>query len=255
MIILIINRGWCALALGCALIASQATAAKFDQTHALFTSVLTNSVKDARVNYAALKARPQDLNRYLVQIAAVSKAEFRHWNEPQQIAFLSNAYNAYTLKLIIDHYPLKSIKDIGGWFSGPWDQAVVKLYGETITLNTLEHEILRVDYAEPRLHFVLVCAALGCPPLRNEAYVEARLEAQLVDQAKQFLATPEKNRVETAQRTVFLSPIFKWYGGDFEKKSGSVLAALKPYWPGEPAAGYANFKIRHTDYDWSLNKQ
>ena len=76
-----------------------------------------------------------------------------------------------------------------------------------------------------------------------------------MDQAKQFLATREKNRVETAERTVFLSPIFKWYGGDFEKKSGSVLAALKPYWPGKPAAGYEDFKIRYTDYDWSLNEQ
>ena len=250
-----INRGLCALALGCAIIASQATAAEFDQTHALFTGVLTNFVKDARVNYGALKAHPQDLNRYLDQIATVSKAEFKKWSEPQQIAFLSNAYNAYTLRLIIDHYPLKSIKDIGSFLKGPWDQPVVILFGETITLNTLEHKILRVDYAEPRLHFVLVCAAKGCPPLRGEAYVGARLEEQLVDQAKQFLAETAKNRVEAAERTVYLSPIFKWYGGDFEKKSGSVLAALKPYWPGKPVAGYEDFKIRYTDYDWSLNVQ
>ncbi|MBI4323707.1 MAG: DUF547 domain-containing protein [Chloroflexi bacterium] len=250
-----INRGFCALALGCAIIASQATAAEFDQTHALFTGVLTNFVKDTRVNYAALKAHPQDLNRYLDQIAAVSKAEFKKWNEPQQIAFLSNAYNAHTLRLIIDHYPLKSIKDIGSFLKGPWDQPVVKLFGETINLNTVEHKILRVDYAEPRLHFVLVCAAKGCPPLRSEAYVGARLEEQLVDQAKQYLAETAKNRVEAAEHTVFLSPIFKWYGSDFEKKSGSVLAALKPYWSGKSVAGYEEFTIRYTEYDWSLNEQ
>lgn len=251
-----INRGLCAFALGCVIIASQATAAEFDQTHTLFTGVLTNFVKDTRVNYAALKAHPQDLNRYLDQVAAVSKAEFKKWSEPQQIAFLSNAYNAYTLRLIIDHYPLKSIKDIGSVFSGPWDQPIVKLFGETITLNTLEHKILRVDYAEPRLHFVLVCAAKGCPPLRSEAYVGARLEEQLVDQAKTFLAETSKNRIAVSERVVYLSPIFKWYGSDFEKKSGSVLTALKPYWPGKSGTlTHDDFKVRYTDYDWSLNAQ
>ena len=247
-------RWQCILMLGSVSIASQATTAEFGQTHALFTSVLTNYVKDARVDYAALKAQPQDLTRYLDQVAAVSKAEFKKWSEPEQIAFLANAYNAYTLRLIIDHYPLKSIKDIGSFFQGPWDQPVVKLFGETITLNTLEHKILRVDYAEPRLHFALVCAAKGCPPLRNEAYVGVRLNEQLNDQGKQFLAETAKNRVEAAEHTVYLSPIFKCYAGDFEKKSGSVLAALKPYWPAKPVAGYEEFEIRYTGYDWSLNE-
>ncbi len=251
-----INRGLCALALGCVIIASQVAAAEFDQTHALFTGVLTNHVKDARVNYAALKAHPQDLNHYLAQVAVVSKADFKKWSEPQQIAFLSNAYNAYTLRLIIDHYPLKSIKDIGSIFSGPWDQPVVKLFGETITLNTLEHKILRVDYTEPRLHFVLVCAAKGCPPLRSEAYVGARLEEQLVDQAKAFLGESTKNRIAASERVVYLSPIFKWYGSDFEKKSGSVLTALKPYWPCKSGTlTHDDFKVRYIDYDWSLNAQ
>ena len=248
-------RWQCILMLGSVSIASQATTAEFGQTHALFTSVLTNYVKDARVDFAALKAHPQDLTRYLDQVAAVSKAEFKKWSEPEQIAFLANAYNAYTLRLIIDHYPLKSIKDIGSFFQGPWDQPVVRLFGETITLNTLEHKILRVDYAEPRLHFALVCAAKGCPPLRNEAYVGVRLNEQLNDQGKQFLAETAKNRVEAAEHTVYLSPIFKCYAGDFEKKSGSVLAALKPYWPAKPVAGYEEFEIRYTGYDWSLNEQ
>jgi hypothetical protein len=247
-------RDWRALVLGCALVASRAAAAEFDQTHALFTGVLTNYVKAARVDYASLKAHPQDLNRYLNQVAAVSRADFKQWSEPQQIAFLINAYNAYTLRLILEHYPLNSIKDIGHIWSGPWDQPVVQLFGETLTLNTLEHKILRVDYAEPRIHFALVCAAKGCPPLRSEAYVGTRLDQQLNDQARQFLANPNKNRVDASEQTVYLSPIFKWYGGDFEKKSGSVLAALKPYWPSKPVAGYEHFQIRYTDYDWSLNE-
>jgi len=243
-----------AVALSCAALASPVTAADFDQSHSLLDRVLKQYVKNARVDYAALQAQPQDLNRYLDQVATVGKTEFKQWSGPQQIAFLSNAYNASTLRLIIENYPLKSIKDIGGWFSGPWDQPVVKLFGETITLNTLEHKVLRVDYAEPRIHFALVCAAIGCPPLRGEAFVGTRLEEQLVDQAKQFLSESTKNRVDAANRTVYLSPIFKWYGGDFEKKSGSVLAALKPYWPGK-AVTPDGFKISYTDYDWSLNEQ
>ncbi len=243
-----------AVALSCATLASRAAAADFDQSHTIFDGVLKQYVKNARVDYAALNAHPQDLNRYLDQVAPVSKSDFKKWSEPQQIAFLSNAYNAYTLRLIIDHYPLKSIKDIGNFISGPWDQPVVKLFGETINLKTVEHKILRVEFAEPRLHFALVCAAKGCPPLRSEAYVGTLLEEQLVDQAKLFLAEATKNRVAATERTVYISPIFKWYGGDFQKKSGSVLAALKPYWPGKATAP-DDFKIRYTAYDWSLNEQ
>jgi len=231
-------------------------AGSFDHSHAAFDGVLKQYVKDAHVDYAGIKAHPGELNRYLDQVAAVPRTEFQKWSEPQQIAFLTNAYNAYTIWLIVEHYPLKSIRDIGNVVSGPWDQPIVQLFGEMTDLNTLEHKVLRVNYAEPRLHFALVCAAKGCPPLRGEAYVAERFEAQLVDQAKQFLAASEKNRVDAAARTVFLSPIFKWYGGDFEKKSGSLLAALKPYWP-EQAAAVAtdDFKISYTDYDWSLNEQ
>jgi hypothetical protein len=229
--------------------------ADFDQSHALFDGVLKQFVRNARVDYAALKAHPQDLNRYLEHLASVAKADFQQWNEGQQMAFLINTYNAYTLRLILDHYPLKSIKDIGTAFSGPWAQPVVRLFGESLTLDTVEHKMLRKDYREPRIHFALVCAAKGCPPLRNEVYVTARLDEQLDDQARKFLANPEKNRVETSEHVVYLSPIFKWYTADFEKKSGSVLAALKPYWPGNPPADLASggFRIRYTDYNWSLN--
>jgi Protein of unknown function, DUF547 len=251
-----IARTLAALPFSGILLVAQVVAADFDQTHALFTTVLEQHVRDARVDYAALKAKPTDLTRYLDQIAAVSRADFARWSEPARIAFLTNAYNAYTLRLIIDHHPVKSIKDIGSLLKGPWDQPSVQLFGETTTLNTLEHKILRVDYAEPRLHFALICAAKGCPPLRREAYVAERLDEQLSDQAREFLATTAKNRIEIGERTVYLSPIFKWYGGDFEKQSGSVLKALEPYWPAGAGAGAAgDFKIRYTDYDWSLNEQ
>jgi hypothetical protein len=122
-------------------------------------------------------------------------------------------------------------------------------------LNAVEHKILRKDYIEPRIHFALVCAARGCPPLRSEAYAGARLDEQLTAQAKVFLAESAKNRIAASERTVYLSPLFKWYGSDFGNNSRAVLAALKPHWPDHPPAGYEQFRIRYTDYDWSLNEQ
>lgn len=246
--------------MGGVLLASRTNAADFDQTHALFNQVLKTYVKNARVDYVALKAHPQELTRYLDQVATVTRPEFKQWSEPQQIAFLLNAYNAYTLQLIIDHYPINSIKDIGHFWSGPWDQPIVKLFGETTTLGTVENKMLRADYTEPRVHFAMVCASIGCPPLRSEAYVAGRLDEQLSDQASQFLADKTKNRVDVANRTIYLSPIFKWFAGDFEKKSGSVLGFLKLYWPEKERAeleklGPDNFEISYTDYNWSLNKQ
>jgi len=238
----------------CLLGALSASSAQFDQTHARWTEVLSLHVRDGLVNYAALSARPEGLDQYLDQLASVKQVDFQAWSEPERIAFLCNAYNAYTLRLILGHYPLTSIKSIGGLFRGPWDQPVVNLFGETRTLGFLEHKVLREDYNEPRVHFALVCAAKGCPPLRNEAYQGARLEEQLVDQARRFLAQTDKNRVDASAGVVYLSPIFKWYRGDFERKNGSVLKGLEPYWP-EGIHISASFKIRFSNYDWSLNEQ
>lgn len=228
-------------------------AASFDHRHPLYERVLQARVKDALVDYGGLKNDRADLDQYLAEVAAVSRSAFDLWTEDQQLAFLLNVYNAYTLRLITDHYPLASIKDIGGLFSGPWDKPVVSLFGRQRTLDELEHKLIRPQYPDPRIHFALVCAAMGCPPLREEAYVAGRLDEQLGDQARRFLSNPRKNRVDVSGGTVHLSPIFKWYKKDFEKPSGGVLAAVKPYWPEKPPAGYERFRIRYTDYDWSLN--
>ena len=242
------------LLLGCGLTSLRAWSAPFDTMHAPWNAVLQQHVRKARVDYAALRAKPEMLDQYLAAVSQVTRAEFKAWSERDQIAFLCNAYNAYTLRLILDHHPVKSIKDIGSVLKGPWDQPVVRLFGETRTLNDLEHRMLRVDYAEPRIHFALVCAAKGCPPLRSEAFVGTRLNEQLDDQARAFVAESTKNRVDPDKRTVYLSPIFKWYSADFEVGDGSVLGHLKPYWRDEwRALPLEKFKIRYTDYDWSLN--
>jgi hypothetical protein len=235
-------------------------AAGFDQSHTVFDGVLKQYVTNGRVEYVALKSHPEKLNRYLGEVAKVSEFDFTQWGQSQQLAFVINAYNAYTLKLILDHYPIASIKDIGHFWSGPWDQPVVQLFGKRITLNALEHGILRKNYSEPRIHFALVCAAKGCPPLRREAYVASRMNEQLDDQARRFLADDSKNHVDVAHHMVFLSPIFKWYAEDFARNSGSVLEYIQPYWPkgGRDILGkmgYKHLQIRYTVYNWSLNEQ
>ena len=233
-----------------------APAADFDHSHALLDKVLKAHVKDALVNYPALKASPKDLNAYLDQLAAVTEADFQKWPEQQQLAFLMNLYNAATLRLIIDNYPIASIKKIGGLLSGPWKQEVVRLFGQTTTLEHLEHQILRKKYTEPRVHFAIVCAAKGCPPLRAEAFVADKLDAQLDEQGRIFLGTKEKNRVEAGTRTLYLSPIFKWFSEDFEKKSGTVVKFVTPFFTADDQKTLrADWKISYTDYDWSLNVQ
>jgi len=242
------------LLLGCCLTPSRTWATAFDREHGLLDAVLKRHVRNARVDYAALRSQPEGLKQYLTAVRQVSRAEFKAWSEADQIAFLCNAYNAHTLRLILDHYPVKSIQDIGSILKGPWDQPVVQLFGDTRTLNDLEHRMLRVDYAEPLIHFALVCAAKGCPPLRAEAFVGSRLGEQLADQARAFLAETAKNRIDPERRTVYLSPIFKWYGTDFEAKGSSVLSRLQPYWREEwRALSLKGFKLRYTKYDWSLN--
>jgi hypothetical protein len=227
----------------------------FDHSHDRFNVVLNEFLKDGLVDYAALRADPATLDSYLGQLSAVTRRAFGGWNQKQQIAFLLNAYNACTLKLIIDHYPVKSIKEIGWLFKGPWDQEVVHLFGDTLTLDAVEHEMLRQDYTEPRVHFALVCAALGCPPLRPEAYTADKLDAQLDDQGRKFMAMASKNRVDVRHHVVYLSPIFRWFRGDFEKESGSVLNFITPYLPENVRAELKQrrFRIKYTDYDWSLN--
>lgn len=237
-------------------LAAASPAADFDHTHALLDRSLKAHVTNALVNYPALKAAPQQLDAYLAACAAVTEATYEKWPEPQRLAFLINLYNAATLRLILDHYPVKSIKKIGGFFSGPWDQPVVRLFGKSTTLGAVEHELLRVQFDEPRLHFAIVCAARGCAPLRSEAYVADRIEQQFDEQGKAFLSNTAKNSVDVKTRTLYLSPIFKWFAEDFERGHGSVAKFIAPYFPAavrnELVRG--DFRVKYTDYDWSLNE-
>ena len=216
----------------------------------LYENVLGSYVEEGLVDYAGLMSDPEDLNKYLKQTSSVSKEAFNGWPTSEQLAFLINLYNAQTLDLIIEHYPVKSIKDIAKKSGGPWELPVVNLFGDKITLNALEHELIRKDYPEPRVHFALVCAAMGCPILINKPYNTSTLNDQLEDQTKLFLMDKEKNSIDTKKKTLMLSPIFDWFKKDFIAKSGSVIEFVNPYFDNQ---ANKKFKIKYTHYDWSLN--
>jgi hypothetical protein len=227
----------------------------FDQSHAALDSILKARVAQGLVDYKGLKAERAPLDEYLAEAGEVPMADFQQWTREEQLAFLINAYNGATLQLIIDGYPLDSIKSLGSLVKSPWSKDTVLLFGKKISLDTLEHKIIRKNYKEPRIHFALVCAAMGCPPLRGEAYTGARLEEQLDAQTKEFLTTPEKNRVDSEKKTLWLSPIFKWYGEDFETTSKSLAAFVAPYVGAAEGTNLEDYSIEYTDYDWSLNEQ
>jgi len=231
----------------------------FDLSHKAFDTLLKTYVRNGRVDYAALKADSRKLALYLQSLSSVSLQEFESLSEKDQIAFLINAYNAFTLDLILRHYPVKSIGDIGGPIrmvnlarGTPWKKYTFDLLGEKRNLDWIEHGKLRKDYNEPRIHFAINCASIGCPHLRSEAYTGSQLESQLRSATLDFLRDREKNYYDPKSNTLYLSKIFEWFEEDFIRNSGSILEFLKKQdpnfgnWKGNP-------KIRYTDYDWNLN--
>lgn len=224
-----------------------------DPRHAAWTAIVARRVEAGRVDYAGLQREDgAALDAYLATLSGVCAADYERWTRAGKIAFWINAYNAFTVRLVLDHHPIASIRDIGWVPLAAFRRKFIPmegLKGGTISLDDIEHRTLRSAFREPRIHFALVCAARGCPPLRAEAYRGADLERQLDEQARAFLADPTKNRVEG--ETLHLSPIFQWFRGDFEAAGGSLAAFVAPYL-GTRAPG-AWTRIEFLDYDWRLN--
>ncbi len=222
---------------------------------ALVAAVVHMEGHQSRVDYPRLVADPVLLDRIVGRIEGVRDEEFRRWRRDRQLAFLINAYNALTLKLVRDHYPVDSIKSIGGLFRSPWKLEFFRLFGQPAHLDYIEHERLRKLHREPRIHFVLVCAARGCPPLADRPYLPERLEVQLEEATRRFLTDPERNRFVPERNRLELSPLFRWYREDFEAAAGSVAAFVAPYLAAEAAERrrIAAATVRYLDYDWSLN--
>lgn len=231
------------------------TGVAFNHSHSAYTKVLAAHVENGLVSYKTLREHRKPLDRYLARLEAVSRDEFDGWTKPQRMAFLINAYNAYTLQLIIDHYPLKSIKDIGSWIRGPWKQPVVHLWGESSTLNDIEHGILRKTYEDPRVHFALVCASRSCPVLRPEAYRPDNLDAQLDDAGREFLADRTRNTFNPTEHMANISAIFKWFRSDFGANESEILTFLSKFAPQDSAKSLTKsaWTVSYLPYDWSLN--
>ena len=226
---------------------------QWDQWLKKFTHV-SGSV--TRVDYKSAKADPELLDGYLKAIDAVTKAQYEAMTPMERLAFLINAYNAFTVKWILSHYPVTSIKDTVGFFGSPWKEKFFKLFGEDQSLDGIEHGTIRAQFKEPRIHFAVVCASKGCPALKNEAYVAPRLNDQLESSAKAFLADATRNHYEDKEGKLYLSKIFDWYGGDFKAAVGSVQAFVLPRMAtadAVPEAKYKDVAVSFLKYDWSLN--
>ncbi|MEX1315857.1 MAG: DUF547 domain-containing protein [Synechococcaceae cyanobacterium] len=218
------------------------------------------------VDYAALQREPAQLDSYLQSLADLPPARFSSWSEAEQIALLINAYNALTLRSIIDHDPIRpSIKAI----PGVWKLRRHPVMGLRLTLDEIEHQILRRQYNEPRIHAALVCAAISCPPLRREAYTGPELERQLEDQTNRWLASGVGLRIDPAAGEVAISQIFQWFAEDWPRADPdaapvpgheSESAVLHFIARHRPAAERqlllgGDYRLTHLPYNWDLNRR
>lgn len=242
--------------------------ADFDHNYSTWNALLQKHVKwmpdnkQSRVDYAGFQKDRETLKQVLSQWSTVSQTEFNAFNKNQQMAFLINAYNGFTIELILTKYPkIKSIKEIGGVFSSPWKQEFFTLLGKKHHLDWIEHEQLRPRYNDPRVHAAVNCASIGCPALRNEAFTANQLNAQLNDGMRRFVADPSRNRVKNGELQI--SPIFKWFAEDFEKghqgfkEVKDVFAKWAKEMSDSPEIidriASKSLPIVYSDYDWSLN--
>ena len=261
------------------LAAGVATAQDFDHSHAAWTALLKKHVvlvdggKGSQVRYAGFQQDRAALKSYLDSLSKVPQKDFDGWSKARRMAFLINAYNAYTVEKILTRYPdIRSIWDFGKVFGNPFKDRFFTLLGQPSTLDQIEHETLRKPgaYDEPRVHFAVNCASVGCPMLREEAYVAGRLDAQLEEQARRFLSDRSRNRYSAGSGRLEVSKIFDWFKEDwtsgyrgFENKAAPVRSREQYF------AGYAalltdapehrrlieNQKagLHFLDYDWRLN--
>lgn len=244
-----------------------------------YAAVLSRFVDDrGMVDYRGLITERELLDSFVDTLASLSPSVYDDWSESDKIAFLINAYNGLTLLAVIDHYPIEPSGVSGLVFPdnsirqipGVWDEITFTIMGEPWTLDRIEHDTLRVDFDEPRIHLALVCAAMGCPPLRNEPYAGDRLDSQLDDQSNIFLSNSQKFTIDREKEVVSLSSIFKWFGEDFipsygtddlftdhNKEDRAVLNYIVTHLGDADRSFLENksYRIEYLPYDWTLNEQ
>jgi hypothetical protein len=246
--------------------------ASFDHSHAAWTALLKKHVKvidggkASQMRYAGMAGERAALKAYLATLSDISQATFDGFSKPQQMAFLINAYNAFTVELILTRYPkLASIKDLGSFVQSPWKKKDVPLLGALVSLDHIEHDTLRAKgrYDDPRVHFAVNCASIGCPALREEAFVAERLEAQLDEQAQRFMADRSRNRYSAERDRVEVSKIFDWFAEDFRSGYKGITSlnqflgryanALTDVPAEREKLKAGGVTVAYLDYDWKLN--
>ena len=218
--------------------------------HGIYATLLEKYVKQGRVDYRGFKTDEAKLDQYL---KVLEKTDSKSLSRNERFAFYTNAYNAWTIKLILSGYPgVKSIKDLGSIFKSPWEKKICRIDGDIISLDNIEHKILRPRFKDPRVHFAINCAALSCPPLISEPYRGNTLDRQLDDAARAFINNPQRNYLK--DNTLYVSKIFKWFAKDFNHDViGFFLKYAKQDVKKELKAKRDKIKIKYLNYDWSLN--
>ena len=218
--------------------------------HSLFNELLKIYVKNGVVSYEGFKNEEAKLDQYLI-VLEKTKVEQLPGNE--QFAFYINAYNAWTIKLILSEYPgIESIWDLGNIIRTPWKKKICRLNGKVVSLDHIENEILRPTFKDPRVHFAINCASKGCPPLRPEAYNGKKLDQQLDEAARIFINDPKYNRLEG--KKLYVSKIFKWFDDDFNNDiAGFIMTYAEGSLKLNLEGNRENIKVRYLDYDWDLN--
>lgn len=266
------RRNWCAL-VTCAAVTPVGWAQGFDHRHAAWSQLLSQQVvllrdgQASQVRYSGFAAQREDMRHYLATLSAVTRDEFDAFTQAQQMAFLINAYNAFTVELVLTRYPgLTSIKELGSLLTSPWKSRWIKLRGNTVSLDDIEHGWLRKRgvYDDPRIHFAVNCASIGCPMLREEAYVHDRLEQQLDQQTHRFMSDKTRNRWHAQLGRLELSRIFEWYAEDFRLghrgiDSLHLFLSQHAHLLTNQEADRARIRspqvvIHYLDYDWRLNQ-
>jgi hypothetical protein len=218
--------------------------------HSIFGDLLKSHSKNGLVDYQGFKSDEKALARYL---GVLEKVDPESLSRSEQMAFYINAYNAWTIKLILTKYPgVKTIKDLGTLFQSPWEKKFVKINGKDVSLDHIEHDILRPQFKDPRIHFAVNCASKSCPPLLGEPFTGTQLQRQLDGVTKSFINDPKSTFIKGDK--LYVSRIFKWFGEDF---GNDILGFVRSYAQGALAQNIGNgdkkLKIRYLDYDWSLN--
>jgi hypothetical protein len=246
--------------------------AAFDQQHAAWTAILKQHVvlidggKASALRYGTIARERGALQSYLATLASVPESEFGSWSRNAQLAFLINAYNAHMIALVLTRYPdMRSVWDFGKLLDNPFRKRFFRLLGREMSLDRIEHETIRAKgrYDDPRIHMAVNCASVGCPMLREEAYVGERLDAQLDEQVARFLSDRSRNRYNAADGVLEVSELFKWYREDFERGYRGIVsreqflaayaAQLADSPGGQQAIRERRAALRYLDYDWRLN--